>query len=547
MLKSLYIKDFIILDEINLEFQDGFSVFTGETGAGKSIMVDAIGLLCGQRVSGNLVSKNKEYAIIEGVFDLSKQNLAIKQLEESGFEVNEDIVITRIIKSDGKSNIKINNRTVNLSFVKDILDNTIDIHSQHDNQYLLKQSNHIYLLDNYIKEEELLSNVENSYKEYKKLKEEIKKSLSNIYNEEDIEFYNYEIKEIEDSNIKVGEDEFLIKKDKEYTSIWKNIEKVNTALSIYDGGFQEDFFEISKLTKGIYNKEMEIVSEEISNAYYNLEDAIEKIRNYIDTLEVSEEEINKVQERLFEINRLKRKYGGSIENILKYKDDLINKIEIINNKQEYLNKMQIKLDKCFEKFNKYAKKIHDIRVKKSKDLDLEITKNLKELMLPNATFKTVILENDINKFGFDKVEFLISMNIGEDLKPLSDVASGGELSRLMLGLKVIFNNLQGISTIIFDEIDTGVSGPVANAIGLKMKELSKKTQVFSITHLAQVASFSDQHYHVIKIDNNVKTTTIIKKLNEEEIIKELAILFSGDATKLSIEAASELFRKNQSL
>lgn len=545
MLKYLYIKDFIILDEVHLDLQDGFSVFTGETGAGKSIFVDAISLLCGQRASGDLVRKGKTNSIIEGVFDFSDIKNMDVILSNLDIDISEDVIITRELKSDGKSSIKINHRMFNLSIVKELMDNVIDIHSQHDTQYLLKSNNHLYLLNNYLGEEELIDKVTKLYKEYKNLKNEMDNALNEVYNPDDIEFYNYEIDEIDKANLIVGEDEIIALKEKEYLSISKNLEKLNTAIGIFEGGFQDDFFEINKLTQSFEIDIIENANNVIKSAYYDVDEAINSIRNYVDKLDISEQDINELQERSFEINRLKRKYGGSIESILKYEEELLHKIEIINNRQEYLDNMNIKVNKALDNFKREANKLSDIRIKKSKLLDKEIEQILKDLMLPNAIFKTNITTDALNKNGINDIEFLISMNKGEELKPLSKVASGGELSRLMLGLKVIFSKLQGISTIIFDEIDTGVSGPVATSIGKKMKDLSNNAQVFSISHLAQVAACANSHYHVSKSSDDSKTSTQIVLLDENTRIKELAILSSGEATDISLEAAKELYRKNQ--
>ena len=547
MLKYLYIKDFIIINEIHLDLQDGFSAFTGETGAGKSIMVDAISLLCGQRISGDLVSKGKSKSIIEGVFDFSNSNNIKKILEDIDVDINEDVIITREIKVDGKSSIKINHRMVNLSIVKEIMDNVLDIHSQHDNQYLLKPKNHINLLNSYLNEDELIYNVEYLFKEYKKLKDEMDKALNEVYNPDDLDFFQYEVDEINNANLKIGEDEEIEVKEKEYSLISKNLEKLNTAISIYENDFQDNFFRLNRLTEDIDIKVLEDANQVIKTAYYDVDDALSTIKDYLSNLEINEEDINLLQERAYEISRLKRKYGGSIKSIFEYREDLLNKIQIINNRQEYLDKMSLKVDEALSKFNVEAKKLSDIRYKKALLLDKEIESILNDLMLPNARFKTSINSNVLNKNGIDDVEFLISMNKGEDLKPLSKVASGGELSRLMLGLKVIFSKLQGINTIIFDEIDTGVSGPVASAIGFKMKELSKYAQVFSITHLAQVASCANHHYHVSKSSDDKKTSTIIKVLNNEERINELAILSTGVLSDVSKEAAKELLRKNQEI
>ena len=327
--------------------------------------------------------------------------------------------------------------------------------------------------------------------------------------------------------MQIGEDDELKEKEKLYYSLGKNLEKINTAIGMFEGGIQDDLFELTKLTKDINDKKITEANVTLTSSYYDISDAFDKIKEFVENLEISEEDINTIQERLFEINRIKRKYGVSIEAVLNYKEELLNKLSIINNRQEYLEKMQIKIDESFNDFNKLANKLTDLRKEKSSELDKLIMSNLKDLMLPNAKFKTEIITTNPNALGNDKVEFLISMNPGESLKPLSKVASGGELSRLMLGLKVIFSSLQGISTIIFDEIDTGVSGEIANKMGDIMKEMSKTMQVFAITHLPQIAAKGNAHFKVFKKVVDEQTQSELVLLSDEERVVEIAQMLSG--------------------
>ncbi|MCI6271831.1 MAG: DNA repair protein RecN [Erysipelotrichaceae bacterium] len=547
MLKYLYIKDFIIFDEVSIDLENGFNVFTGETGAGKSIMVDAIGLLCANRANGSLVAKNKESAIIEGVFDFNNSEPIINLLKEYDLLNDEETIITRIIKSDGKSIARINHRNVNLNIIKEIMEYSIDIHSQHDTQYLLKQSNHINLLDNFNKNNVLISEVKNAYEKYISIKKEIDITLSQTYNVDDVDFIQFEIDEINDANLSIEEENELIEKEKNYKLLSKNISKINDSINLFDKNVQSSFYEIIRNLNDLDNSELSKQIDFLNNSYYEIENTFDYIKNYVNKFDFSVEDINYIQERLYIINKLKRKYGANIENIFNYRDSLIKKLEIINNRQDYLNKMEISLNKARNEFLDCSLKLSDYRKKVASELDKKIIKILKDLMLPNVKFKTEIIKGNETALGIDNVTFLVSMNAGEDLKPISDVASGGELSRLMLGLKSIFSDIQGIQTIIFDEIDTGVSGPVATSIGQKMKQLSKNIQVISITHLSQVAACGDNHYHVYKEVHDNKTNTIIKKLNYDERLKELALISSGEVTKSSLIAAKELFEKNQGI
>ena len=546
MLRHLYIKNFVLIDELNLDFNEGFSAFIGETGAGKSILIDAVSLLRADRASVSYISKGKEKAIVEGTFDLSKDEHAKNALREAGFECEGDVTFTREIAVSGKSTVRIDHRIVTLGLLKEVLEYEIDIHGQRDNQYLLNTGTHIHLLDEYLQDEALKKKTAETYRTWKKLKEEKETALKETYSEADLEYFLHEIEEIDAAQLKDGEEEELLEKEKQYKAVKASYEKLNGIINGYDDSLSAEMYEMNRLVQSLDDGELFAGAKEAMNdAYYSWADAIDQLRGVFDSMDLSEEEIDSMEERLFLIQRLKRRYGHSIADILLKREELQAQVDRYSNRAAYLEQIDRKIEKAFQAFKENADKISAVRKKGSKKLDTAVAGHLRDLMLEKARFFTEIVPCEPNENGTDRVEFLIAMNKGEDLKPLSRTASGGELSRLMLGLKVIFTHLQGIQTVIFDEIDTGVSGPVASSIGRKMKELAGNTQVFAVTHLAPVAATAEHHYFVSKSEENEKTHTHVSQLEGQAVIEQLAVIASGEVTDTSIAAARELYERNQ--
>ena len=545
MIRHLYIQNFVLIEKLALDFNEGFSAFTGETGAGKSILIDAISLLCGDRASASVVARGSDKAIIEGTFDLSNDKQAQQLLEESGFMCESEVTFTREITKAGKSVVRIDHRIAPVSLLKQVLKDQVDIHGQRDNSYLLNTANHLHLLDAYLQDEQKLNEVKEAYGTWKKLVDEKHRLEHETFNQDDLEFYRYQINEIESADLSIGEDEALEEKEKRFETIKDSYEKINQILSLYGEHVSDHLYEINHLMSSFKDDEMAAISSTVNDCYYALDDAMSSLASLRDEMNLSEEEINQMEERLFTINRLKRKYGKTIEDILAKKDELQQLVDSFENRQEYLAQIDKKIDRARNVYDAAASQLTKVRYENCHLLDEKIQDQLKDLMLVNARFKTVFTEeNEPTPHGDQTCEFHISMNKGETLKPLNKTASGGELSRLMLGLKVIFTHLMGIETVIFDEIDTGVSGPVATAIGQKMKSLSAHCQVFAVTHLAQVAACADTNYFVSKADDGSSTHSNVTMLDQDGVISQLALIASGVISDSSLMAAKELYERN---
>ncbi len=331
MIKHLYIENFILIDKLSLDFEKGFSAFIGETGAGKSILIDAISLLCADRGSASYISKGKDKAIIEGTFDLSCDKHALKVLEEAGFSTDDDVTFTRELSLNSKSVARIDHRIVSLSLLKDVLRDEIDIHGQRDNAYLLNVNEHIHLLDEYLNINELKSTVSNLYRVYKSYCDEKEKALQETYNENDLEYFEYQLKEISDANLKIGEDEELEQKEKLFHTLKNSYSKYNEIISLYDS-IDGEFYELNKKIQSIDDHtELDSIKEHINDSYYGLNDSISELKSFYSNIDISEEEINEVEERLFVIQKLKHKYGHSIQDILNKKEELEKQISMYAN------------------------------------------------------------------------------------------------------------------------------------------------------------------------------------------------------------------------
>lgn len=549
MIRQITVKNFVLIDEISLDLSLGMSVFTGETGAGKSLLIDAIGLLCGDRASSQFIRKNANSAFIEGVFEISPLSKAGLLCKEYDIDTTDVIIISREIFADGKSTSKINHRLTPLSVVRELTSAIIDIHSQHDSQYLLNDKYHLSLLDEFIGDNPLFAAVKEKFQQWNALVLDVNEKSSNEYNADDLDFLNFQIKEIESFNPSHADFDALEQKQRQLMAFEKISKLANSSLNLLDEseGVKEKLFESYKsLSACIEDGILIDLSRQLETLYYQIEDITEELNHHLSALEFNEDDLNTIQQRLFDYGKLKRKYGNSIDLILKKKDEFSNRVYTIENRQDVLEALIKKRDAAFLEYQKAANELSVVRKTQSSHLQNEILSHLKDLQLENTRFVIEISDNKPSVNGNDKVVFVISTNPGEPLRLLSKVASGGELSRIMLGLKAIFTKLQGISTIIFDEIDTGVSGVIATKIGQKMHSLSKDAQILTVTHLAQVAACADEHYLVSKQANEESTSTFIEGLNEQKRIEQLAMISSGTISEKALTAARELYLRNKS-
>ncbi len=550
MLQNLYLKNYILIDELRLDFKSGFSVFTGETGAGKSILIDAIGLLMGDRFTADMIRHGSDKAIIEAVFSTKSMHIAslFNDLNYD-FDLNE-LIISRELTQEGRSINRINNRSVPVSLLKEIGQYLVDIHSQNDTQYLLNNRYHLQLLDAYNIDRVLLDDVKKRYQVYAKLRSELNEKEKNDLNPDDLDFLSFQSLEIEKANLVVGEDEDLENQQRLLMSFEKVSTRLTSAIDLLDEneGAREKIYEAVKALRHVDEMEtLKPVTETIDELYFNLVEQIEELKDRFNELSYDEDRLNQIQDRLFQINKLKKKYGRTLEQILEHYAEIKDRMHAIEHREEVLEELRHACEHAYKQFELKALELREVRKNKARALETAIIKEIRDLYLEKAQFSIVFSEVGANSSGLDFVEFLISMNPGESLKPLIKVASGGELSRLMLGMKVIFNDLQSIETVIFDEIDSGVSGRVATAIGQKMSSLARHAQVFSVTHLGQVAACSRTHYLVSKIQANTLTNTNIAELTEEGRIHELAMIASGSITPNALSAAQELLKHNQKL
>lgn len=538
MISNLHIKNIGIIDDMSIELNQGFNVLTGETGAGKTLIIDSLNIIAGGRFSKEMMRKGQDHSFVELSLFIPKNPSAIEG----------NIIVSREIYANGRNACKINGRLVTVNELKEFMQNIIDIHGQQDNQKLLQANLHIEYLDNFAKDSivDLKEKYQNLYKEYKETQSKIK---SNYGNEKEkqrkLDLLYYQKNEIEQANLKTEEYEQL----QEIRARMLNAEKV--AESLNEVEMQIGNHTIDSITIAIRALEkIENLNEEYANklnllksTYYDLQELTRDITNLKENNNFNEEERQQTEQRLDIIYSLKRKYGNNIEEILKYKKEVEEEIEKIENAEEYVKhlKQQEEEQKC--NMLKLCEKMNEIRKKYAKKLVQEIDKQLQELEMKNAKFSLKMQMNsnlEFNENGLNQVEFFIITNKGEEAKPLIKIASGGEMSRIMLAIKNVLAKTDQIPIMVFDEIDTGISGKAANSVAEKMKQIAQHHQVLCVTHLASIAAKGDYNYYISKETIGEQTKTNIKQLKEEEIIKEIARIASGNITYLSLQHAKEL-------
>ncbi|OAT84151.1 DNA repair protein RecN [Bacillus sp. MKU004] len=560
MLQELSIKNFAIIDTLALSFEEGLTVLSGETGAGKSIIIDAIHLLVGGRGSAEYVRHGEKKAEIEGLFILDDEaHPCYEKALEFGIEIEEGmIVLRREIASSGKSVCRVNGKLVTIAIMREIGGALIDIHGQHEHQELMNEHIHLSLLDQF-GGKEIQANL-TSYREIYKEYSTIHKQLSRLNENEQemahrLDLITFQLKEIQEADLKLNEDEELLEEKRKLMNFEKLYDSLQTSYNSIQGegkGLDWTGLAMSHLeTAADLDDQYQKTLESVSNAFYVLEDAVHQIRGELDQLEFEPDRLDLIETRLNEINGLKRKYGSSVDEILAYGSKIEEEIETILNKDSHIDELQKKLHSLEKDLIVEAKNLTHTRKKWSKKLTGSIHEQLKQLYMDKTKFEVRFntLQEDsfsfsqFKKDGWDQVEFYISTNPGEPLKPLSKVASGGELSRIMLALKTIFSKHQGITSIIFDEVDTGVSGRVAQAIAEKIYQVATHSQVMCISHLPQVAAMADSHLFITKRLIKGRTSTSVKRLEENEKVREISRMISGvEITDLTQEHAKELLQ-----
>ena len=540
MISTLHIKNIGIIDDLNIDLNKGLNVLTGETGAGKTLIIDSLKIISGGRFSKDMMRRGASNSYVELCMYVPESEKA-----EDG-----NIIVSREITSSGKNMCKINGRMVTVNELKEFMKDFIEIHGQNDNQNLLDNKKHLNYLDSY--SGEIITSLKESYKNYyNEYKDIVKKLKENFGDEKEkqrrIDLLHYQIKEIEEADLKINEEEELENQRKIIMNSEKIAENLETANNlIEENGIDNISLAIRALEKiESLDSKYEKATNDLKNVYYELQEVSRDISLYKDDTDFDEEERNIVEERLDLIHQLKRKYGNTIEEILQYKDEIQKELDKIENLEEYNMKLRKKKDELEKELNSLAKKIHEIRIASSKKLMYDIDEELKDLEMKNAkiNIKVDYVENEFFKDGKDIVKFYIITNVGEEEKELAKIASGGEMSRIMLAIKKVLAEFDNTPVLVFDEIDTGISGNAANSVAKKLKSIANKHQVLCISHLPNIAAIADYNYFISKNVLENRTCTQIKLLQESEVLEEIARISSGEVNDITLEYAKRLREK----
>ena len=543
MITNLHIKNIGIIDDLEISLNNGMNVLTGETGAGKTLIIESLEIICGGRFSKEMIRKGENYSYIE-ICMYEPQDINA---------IDGNIIIAREIYSNGRNSCKINGRLVTVNELKTFMSNYIEIHGQNQNQQLFDSSSHIKYLDNFIGKEIIL--LKSSYSEKYIRYSEIKRELKNNYGDEKekqrkLDLLRYQQKEIKEAKLKNGEEEKLEEKRK----IMMNSEKIAKNLGEASQAVGENTIDSIGTALRALEKIEEIDSkysqtiEDLKNIYYGIQEISRDINSYCEDIEFDEEERTNVETRLDTIYELKRKYGNNIKEILEYGEEIEKEITKIENVEEYNVKLKKELQEIEDTLNQIGKQISEIRKIYARELSEKINKELLELEMKNAKInvKVEFKENEFFEDGKDEVKIFIKTNIGENECELTKIASGGEMSRIMLAIKKVLAEVDNMPVLIFDEIDTGISGKAAKSVADKMKSISKNHQVLCISHLATIAATADYNYFISKQVENERTSTKVKLLNEQEVLQEIARISSGEVNEVTLKYASELRNKKVS-
>ncbi|MBR3953553.1 MAG: DNA repair protein RecN [Oscillospiraceae bacterium] len=550
MLSQLFIKNVAVIESASIDFENGFNVFTGETGAGKSILIDSINAVLGGRTSRDLVRTGEGKAVVSAVFtDVSAETE--KLLEELGYDAEEELMISREISAEGKSVCKVNMRPATVSVLKQLSSVLIDVHGQHDSAILQNPELHIGYIDSFGNTEKEICEYRESYKKLKSVERDIKKiSMDDSDKAARIDMLKFQVAEIENAAIEEGEEEELLALSKRIKSAENIMELISETIGALDGNGESEGA-LEGLSTAIENcarlaeyfPQYDGLSEKFKEMYYEFEEFANDVKDNADELDFDPALQNRTEKRLDQIFRLKRKYGGSVEEMFKYYNKAVEELENIEFSEERLEKLRKERERLFEETAKLAEALSNKRHKAAEAFEKAVMEELSYLNMPNVRFSVNFEKNELADSGCDSIEFYIATNAGEPLKPLTKIASGGELSRIMLSIKNVLADKDNVDTLIFDEVDTGISGSAAQKVGKKLKQVSGGRQIICVTHLAQVAAFADNHLLISKSTENGRTFTSVESLDKEGRINELARIMGGtmtDALKISAKELLEL-------
>ncbi|WP_300927214.1 DNA repair protein RecN [Faecalibaculum rodentium] len=536
MIEQITVQNYILFDKASVEFEDGMSVITGETGAGKSLLIDAIGYLCGGRIQGSIVRQGQDKAVLRMV--LTSSPAADALLAEHGFEPEEVLTITRTVNASGKSQVRLNGQITTLGFIRQLTARLIDIHSQLDTIQLMDPAVQLDLLDQYAGVDR--QGVQDAWKEFASARQALQQAQNETYSDEELEFVTAQLNEIDSAKAGEGELEQLQESIRTASRSQKTEEEVREILGLLkkDGGILESVYELARVMKK--NPGLAGRSDEIQSLYYQLESVGEEAQEQLDSVRDQARDLDAMQDREYQLKRLYRKYGGSREAMMEKRQALETRVDRILHRQDLFDKLEKQKKAALAAYVEKARALSKAREAVIPELQEQILSHARDLMLEHARFEIRRMDKTPGETGMDDITFYASMNPGQPLTPVRQSASGGELSRLMLALKTVFQTREGIDTIIFDEIDTGVSGKVALAMGSKMHKIAENRQVLCITHLASVAVWADRHFTVSKESDGQTTLTRISELDHEETLRELAIMAHGHATEQAVDGMREL-------
>lgn len=547
MLSQLFIKNVAVIESASIDFENGFNVFTGETGAGKSILIDSINAVLGGRTSRDLVRTGEDKAVVSAVFtDISEKAKAV--LEELGYESDEELMVSREISAEGKSICKVNMRPATAGVLKQLSSVLIDVHGQHDSAVLQNPELHIGYIDSFGNTENEISEYRESYKRLRSIEREIKKIINDDSDKTArIDMLKFQIGEIEAAAIEEGEEEELLALSKRIKSAENIMELISETVSALDGNGENEGA-LEGLSSAIENcarlaeyfPQYAGLSEKFKEMYYEFEEFANDVKENADELDFDPALQNRTERRLDQIFRLKRKYGGSVEEMFKYYNKAVEELENIEFSEEHLERLKKERECIFSETAKLADILSEKRHRAAEAFEKAVGNELTYLNMPNVRFCVNIEENDLSESGKDSLEFYIATNAGEPLKPLTKIASGGELSRIMLSIKNVLADNDNVDTLIFDEVDTGISGSAAQKVGQKLKQVSKGRQIICVTHLAQVAAYADNHLLISKSTEGGKTFTSVESLEKEGRVNELARIMGGNLTDALKKSAEEL-------